>query len=226
MAPVSPAPSGPLLILSVGAITIFGGLAGMLAGHRAFEVAPSGVLFMVVPLFVIFGVFILPITLGVLFLIRRKNLRPWLRTLLVSAPALVFALPYLGGGLVNPADPSEVFAKRMNHPLPANATDLRSWYFHGIGESHYMFSIQATPDATDDLLQSAASEVVEHHPMLDPELGVHFELPINDVSVPKGWPKPKTWDGLKLYRSGQIKDYCYIITDASKTRVFVMVGDT
>lgn len=226
MAPDSPKPNVPRLILLTGGITLLGGLAGTLAGHRAFEVAPFGILFMVFSLFVSLCVFILPVTLSVLFLIRRKYLRPWLRTLLVSAPTLVFALPYLCGGLVNPADPGKAFAKRMNHPLPANALGLRSWYFHGIGEKHYMFSFQTTPAATDDLLESAACEVVEHHPMLDPELGVHFELPINDVSVPKGWPKPKTWDGLKVYRSGQIKDYCYIMTDASKTRVFVMVGDT
>lgn len=89
-----------------------------------------------------------------------------------------------------------------------------------------MFCFQTTSAAANHLLQSTASKLVEHPAMLDPELGFHYELPITGVSVPKGWPKPKTWDGLQVYQSGQIKDYCYILKDASKTQVFVMVGDT
>lgn len=219
-------PNGLLLILMAGAMAVFGGVAGMLAEHRRFDIEPFGILFMGIPCFLIFCIFLMPATLVMLFLIRRKSLRPCLRTLLASIPSLAFVLPILHGGLVNPRQVQQVFAERMSHPLPAGASNLRSWYFHGIGERHYMFSFQTTPAATDDLLESAASKLVEHPAMLDPGHGVHFELPINGFSVPKGWPNPNAWHGMKAYRSGRIKDYCHILTDASKTRVFVVVGDT
>jgi hypothetical protein len=219
-------PSGLLLILLAGAVAVSGGVVGVLAEGREFDVEPFGILFMAATSLVFFCVFLLPITLGVLFLIRRRNLPPWLRALLVTAPVLVLALPYLVGGLIRPMSVEKTFEKRMRHALPAGATGLRSWYFHGIGERHYMFSFQTTPDATDDLVKFTACDIIEHPAMLDAELGVHYELPINGVAVPKGWPRPKTWEGLQVYRSDQIKDYCYILTDASKTKVFVMVGDT
>lgn len=214
------------LLLVAGTIAVLGSLAGQFAAFREFDVDPRLFLFMAPINLIFFCVFLLPVTAIILFFIRRKFLRPWLRTLLACIPSLVLVLPYLGRGLVNPKQAEEVFAKRMNHPLPKDASGLRSWYFRGIGEDHYMFSFRTTRAATDDLLQTAACQAEEYSAMMDPELGVHFELPINDVSVPKGWPKPKSWDDLKVYRSDRIKDYCYILTDASKTQVFVMVGDT
>jgi hypothetical protein len=226
MTPAPLKPSGLLLLLLSGAITAFGQIGGYLAAFREFDVDPKFTRFIVFSNLLLFGTVVLPITMLVLRIIRGKPLRPWLRTLLACAPSLVFALPHLGSGLVNPMPAMEAFAERMNRPLPGGVTELRSWYSHSPGESKYMFSFLTTPAATDELLQSAACEVVENPAMLDPELGVHFELPIGGYSVPNGWPKPKTWDGLKMYQSDQIKDYCFILTDASKTRVFVMVGDT
>jgi hypothetical protein len=209
-----------------GAIAVCGQVAGYLAAFREFDVDPKLPRFIAVTQFLFFCVVLLPLTMLALRLIRGKTLHPWLRTLLACAPSLVLALPYLANGLVNPMRARKAFAERLHHPMPAGVVELRSWYSHSPGESKYLFSFRTSPAATDELLKSTACEVVESPAMLDPELGSHFELPISGHSVPRGWPAPKAWDGLKVYRSNRISDYCYIMTDASKTMVFVMVGDT
>ncbi len=39
-------------------------------------------------------------------------------------------------------------------------------------------------------------------------------------------PSPNSWDGLKLYSSELPGGYRYLLTNAEKTKIFILVGDT
>lgn len=102
MKPSSPQPSAFLLLLLAGLIAVSGGVGGLMAERREFDVETSGILFMAATSCIFFCVLLLPITVIVLLLIRRKSLRPWLRTFLACIPSLVFVLPYSCRALVYP----------------------------------------------------------------------------------------------------------------------------
>jgi hypothetical protein len=67
---------------------------------------------------------------------------------------------------------------------------------------------------------------IENPSMLDPEMGQYYQLPIGGLSLPNGWPNPKTWQGLRLYASDVPGGYRYFLTDEAGSRVFILTGDT
>lgn len=226
MKSASPKSHGAFLILLTGFIAAFAPTVNGLIAFREFDLDLRFALSDALMSLVCISVFLLPIQLGILFLIRRKQIRPLYRTLLVLSPVLVLTVPPFLEALMKPVDSKKRFAQRLKHPLPADATGWRAWYSHPPGESHYMFSFNTTPASTETLLGSSIYTLVENPPMLDPEIGDYSQLPIGGNAPPKGWPIPKTWEGLKVFSSRENNDYCYILTDGSKSRIFIMVGDT
>ncbi|MES2658070.1 MAG: hypothetical protein V4689_05600 [Verrucomicrobiota bacterium] len=224
--PDRPKPHGFFLVLLAGCILALAPIVNKLVAFREFDLDLRFAVFDALISLVSVGIFLLPIHLGLLFLIRGKHLRPLYRLILVLSPTFVFILPRFVVALVRPVDSEKSFAERMKHPLPADATGWRAWYSHSPGESSYMFCFSTTPASTRALLASGSYTFVEAPMMLEPANGEPMPLPIGGYSVPRGWPKPKSWDGLKVYFSRKNNGYCYILTDGTKSRVFIMVGDT
>lgn len=226
MKPDSPRPHGALLILMAGCISFLAPKLIQLVAFREFSLDPRDAqwqTFMNLPIFVIL---IIPIQLGILSFIRGKSIRPIYRSLLVLSPVLVFAIPKLVVAVVKPVSAKACFYERMKLPLSPDAAGLKAWYSHSPGASVFMFSFSTIPEFTEALLASGHFTLIEEPSMSDPELGAYYELPIGGLSIPKGWPKPKTWENLKVFTSNETNDFCYILTDSSKCRVFILVGDT
>jgi hypothetical protein len=192
---------------------------------REYETHPFMIQIRVIYGLMTFCIVILPICLLLLSLIRSKELHPITRTSIIALPAILWYLPALSEGIFSPVSASGDFAKRMNHPLPPTAKELRAWRCHG-RDSSYMYSFSTTSEDTSALLSSGSFKLVENQPMHDRGLQNDFRLPVGGQSLPEGWPDPRSWEGLELHQSDTIADYAYILTDKWHTNVLVLVGDT
>jgi hypothetical protein len=168
---------------------------------------------------------VLPVTVLILRIIRENRITPRVLTLIVMSPAVLLSLPALKDAIFSPASAKKDFRERVGHPLPANATRVHAWCSLS-REDSYKFCFNTMPVDTETLLESGGFKRLENHEMNELETGIYFDLPISGARIPKGWPHPKSWEGLEVYSSETIKDYSYILTDKSKTKVFVLVGDT
>ena len=167
-----------------------------------------------------------PCTLMLLSWMRDKCFGGWLRILIALSPVLLTTLPGVFSTLISPMRRSVEFKERMGTAIPDDAFNLQAWYSHSSGESSYMFAFQCSARSTESILAANTYEIVENPSMLDPELGQFYQLPIGGMSPPKGWPQPKSWKGIKTYSSEVPGGYRYLLTDADKSRVFILVGDT
>lgn len=222
----APKPNGILLTLIAGCIAVGVPFVTTYLGLRDFDIDPHVPRYLAIMSLPFFIILVLPIILLILYLIRRRWMHPLLRSLIVVSPALVITVPGLIEALVSPTRPDVPFAERMGHPVPNDAGAFKAWFSHSPGESRYMFSFRCSAEATESMLAANAYEVIENPSMLDPEIGQYYELPMGGMVVPKGWPQPKTWDGIKIYSSDVAGGYLYLLTDESKSRVFILVGST
>lgn len=222
----APKPNGIVLALIAGCIAVGAPFVTTYLGLRDFDVDPRVPRYQAIMSLPVFFVAILPIILLILFAIRRKFMHPLLRTLLVLSPALLLTMPGLIEALVSPTKPDVSFAERIGHPIPDDAGAFKAWFSHSPGESSYMFTFRCSAESTESLLAANTYKLVENPAMLDPEMGQYFQLPIGGVVPPKGWPQPKTWAGIKIYSSDVPGGYRYLLTDADKSRVFILVGNT
>lgn len=169
---------------------------------------------------------ILPVVVLVLFLIRDRFMLPSIRTLVVLSPVLLFSAPGLAEALFFPLQPKVPFSERMGHPVPEDAVSFKAWYSHSPGESNYMFTFACSAQSTESLLAAQNYKLIEDSRMFDPEFADLHPLPVGGRKVPRGWPRPRSWDGLRLYKS-EVSGGCrYLLADAGKNRVFILVGDT
>lgn len=219
-------PNGILLVLITGCITVGLPIATTYLGLREFDVDPLVIHFEAIMSLPYFLVLILPVVLLILFTIRRKRMHPLLRSLLVLSPALLLTMPGLMEALASPTKSTVSFAERMRHPIPDDAREFKAWFSHSPGESTYMFTFRCSAKSTESLLAANTYTVVENPSMLDPEMGHHHQLPIGGTAPPNGWPQPKSWNGITIYKSMVPGGYRYLLTDADKSRVFILVGDT
>ncbi len=224
--PPAPRPDGFVLVLVATALAAVTPFVSLHLGYRAFDLDPRLVRLETMMTLPFFFVLMLPIILLILVLIRGRNLRPSFRSLIVLAPVLVLCGPRWVEAAFDPADPRIPFFKGMNAQLPKDAADFKAWFSHAPGETKYMFSFRCSPESTDTLLASAPYKAVENPTMLDPDFSRFYQLPIGGLTVPRGWPEPKTWSGLKVHQSEVSGGYRYLMTDESRTQVFILVGDT
>lgn len=207
-----------------GFIAVGGPLVTTYLELREFDVDPRLPRYQAIMNLPFFVVLVLPIILLILFAIRRRCLHSLLRSLLVLSPALVLTIPGLIEALVSPTKPYVSFAERMGHSVPNDASAFKAWFSHSPGESKYMFTFRCSAGSTESLLAANVYELIENPSMLDPEMGQHYELPIGGRALPKGWPQPKTWEGIKIYSSDVPGGHRYLMTDGSKSRVFILFG--
>ncbi|MCP5532510.1 MAG: hypothetical protein H7A49_16605 [Akkermansiaceae bacterium] len=220
-----PRPAGIWLVVIAGCIVAAAPVAEIHLRYREFDLGPGFGIQMILS-GVSFAVLVLPITLLMVFLLRRKRLRPVWRSLLILAPVLLLTLPGLVESVFSPINSRDVFAKRMEREVPSDAGDFKAWFSHSPGESSYMFSFRCTAASTEALLAAHPYALVKEHAMFEPEIGESFRLPIGGLAVPDGWPEPKTWHGLEVHTSDVPGGYRFLLTDRERTRVLILVGDT
>ncbi len=221
-----PKPSGISLALIAACLVAGMPFVTTYLGLRDFDVDPRVPRWQAIMSLPLFFFLVFPIILIILFAIRRRCLHPLLRSVLVLAPALLLTMPGLIESLVSPKKPDVPFAERMGCPIPSDASGFKAWFSHSPGESTYMFTFHCSTESTELLLAAKAYKLDENPSMLDPEIGQYFQLPIGGLPLPKGWPNPKTWQGLRFYASDVPGGYRYLLTDGAGSRVFILAGDT
>jgi hypothetical protein len=179
--------------------------------------------FMQLPLLI---VGILPFVLIALFLMRGKHFSPWLRILIAVSPVLLATMPGVLSAANSPMRRLFEFQQCMDSPLPDDASNLKAWYSHSPGESSYMFSFRCSIESIEALIKVHPYQLLEKPNMVDSELDRFFELPIAGMAVPEGWPRPRDWTDLQVYRSEVTGGYLYLLISRNGRQVFILVGDT
>lgn len=220
-----PKPRGVYLILLSFGIAVCLPTFNSWLSLREFDVDPLMFSFQAYWNLIGFVILFGPASLVILKLISDRRFSPWIHTLLVVAPALIWNLPGLATAAFTPLSARESFRERMGHSLPENANGLRAWYSHAAGETSYMFCFNTMPENTDSILASGEFRLVGS--LSDPKLDASDSQQLTGgLHRPKDWPDPKEWERVKIYTSDKIKDHCEILTNESKTRIFVKVGDS
>ena len=221
-----PRPSGIFLSFIAGCLVAGTPYVTTYLGLRDFDVDPRVPRWQAIMSLPLFFFLALPIIFIILLAIRRRCLHPLLRSFLVLSPALVLTMPGLIEALARPEKPAAPFTERMGHPIPSDTSGFRAWFSHSPGESTYMFTFRCSAESTKSMLAANTYRLIENPSMLDPEIGLYYQLPIGGLPLPNGWPNPKTWEGLRLYSSDVPGGYRYLLTDEAGSRVFFIAGDT
>lgn len=176
----------------------------------------SSGLFDAILLSIPFVIIFLPIMGLILFLIRRRQLSPLLRILIVTAPVLACSLLMLGSTLLTALDTEGRFEQRMNCELPESAENFHA-YFSGGGLSDHtdLFYFKISPHDIQHLLESRP------YTLRAPETLTYFFIP----DPPTGWPNPKNWDGLKVYTLDEGFWSYHILINHDQTQVFIIAGN-
>ncbi|RYD68087.1 MAG: hypothetical protein EOP83_01490 [Verrucomicrobiaceae bacterium] len=170
----------------------------------------------------VFGIawcfYLLPWSLAIFALYRWRKWKRF-RTQWVLGPAVLALITSIGGLLFQPATPSRRFKNLAKTELPSNAQNLR-YHFEGGGIADYndTYYFETTPDEIERIIADMGlsedrlfgSEGLRHTPI--------SPLP----SGPDFW----TWEGAKQYQGWDQNQhwFYYMITDASHTRAYVLVG--
>jgi len=106
------------------------------------------------------------------------------------------------------------FARIMQQELPVETREFKSYFAGGVFAYRLeMYYFRANAESIRALLESRA---YKRH-----EFGMAGPLPVGGLTVPRGWPEPRDWDGLEVYRF-RTEDgwFYYILTDGAKTQAF------
>ena len=163
-------------------------------------------------------VYLLPWSLVIRALYRWRKWRRF-RTQWVLAPAVLVLLATIGSLLFQPPTPSKRFKNFAKTELPTNAQNLH-YQFTGGGIADYgdTYYFETTPDEVD--------RIIAEMRLSEDELYGREGLTHTSVSPLADCPDFSTWDGAKQYKGWDDKQhwFYYLITDASRTRVYMMVG--
>jgi hypothetical protein len=141
------------------------------------------------------------------------------RTQWVLAPAVLVLLVMIGGLLFQPPTPSRRFKNFAKTELPPNAQNLH-YHFSGGGVADYgdTYYFETTPEEVGRIIGEMR---------LDEDESYGREgLTHSNVSRLPGCPDFSTWEGAKQYKGWDDKQhwFYYLITDGTRTKVYMMVG--
>jgi hypothetical protein len=169
----------------------------------------------------VFGIgwflYVLPWGLFVFIIYRWRKWKRY-RSLLVLAPSIALLIYFVGSLVFWPETPNERFKRFTGVSLPASVSNLH-WHFSGGGIADYddTYYFTCKSEETDRLIKNMK---LEKDPYFEKEGGY------SPVNVLPNCPDYSTWDGLSQYRGGKDNGewFYYLLTDSSKTKVYVVVG--
>ena len=171
----------------------------------------------------IFGVtfcliFILPWSLLIHALCRwrRSQESP---NLLILAPSILFFIAMIGSLVIDPPNPRNRFKEFANTELPSNASNFH-YRFTGGGIVDYQDTYYFTTTPAE-VKRMIAEMNLEEDEIFDRK-GMS---PTNIDPLP-GCPDFSSWEGAKQFKGwdDQKQWFYYLITDATKTKVYMKVG--
>lgn len=162
--------------------------------------------------------YLLPWSLAVFALYRWRGWKR-LRTQWVLAPAVLVFLAMIGGLLFQPPSPSRRFKSFAKTELPPNARNLH-YHFSGGGVADYgdTYYFETTPEEVGRIIGEMRLD--------EDEFYGREGLTHTTVSRLPGCPDFSTWEGAKQYKGWDDRQhwFYYLITDATRTKVYMMVG--
>lgn len=162
--------------------------------------------------------YLLPWSLVVFALYRWRKWERF-RTQWILAPALLVLLATIGGLLFQPPTPSRRFKNFAKTELPANAQNLHC-HFTGGGVADYgdTYYFETTPQEVERIIAEMRLD--------EDEFYGREGLTHTTVSPLVGCPDFSTWEGARQYRGWDDNQhwFYYLITDASRTKVYMMIG--
>jgi 4-amino-4-deoxy-L-arabinose transferase-like glycosyltransferase len=163
-------------------------------------------------------IYVLPWILIISGLYRWRRWRRF-RTHWILAPSILIATALIGSLFVSPPTPENRFQRFAKAELPANAQDLH-FHFSGGGMADYSdtYYFKTTPSEVDRIIHDMGLELDE---VLDSE-----GRPYTVVKALPECPDFSTWKGAAQYRGWDEREhwFYYLITDSSKTQVYMMIG--
>lgn len=165
---------------------------------------------------IVWGIYLLPWSLFIYGLYRWRKWRRF-RTAWVLAPSVLIFVLSIVSLVMNPPDPERRFLSFAKTKLPEKCQNLH-YNFSGGGLADYgdTYYFETTPEDVDKLvatMQLSKDEV----------FGV-MEFSNSPISPLPDWPDYKTWGNPVQYKRYDDGWFYYLITDESKTRVYVLVG--
>lgn len=162
-------------------------------------------------------VFLLPWSLVIFALYRWRRWRRF-RPHWVLAPAVLTLLVSVGSLIIYPPTAANRFKGFAKTELPKNTRDLH-FRFTGGGIADYgdTYYFQTTPDEVDRLIQNMGLS-------LDKAYGFKGNFNTSVEKIP-GCPDFSTWEGAVQFKGhNESRDwFYYLITDSSKTRVYIWI---
>lgn len=137
----------------------------------------------------------------------------------VLAPAVLVLLAMIGGLLFQPPTPSRRFKSFAKAELPRNARSLH-YHFTGGGVADYgdTYYFETTPEEVGRIIGEMRLD--------EDEFYGQEGLTDTNVSRLPGCPDFSAWEGARQYKGWDDKQhwFYYLITDGTRTKVYMMVG--
>lgn len=159
-------------------------------------------------------VYLLPWSLLIFVFYRWRKWRRF-RAYWVLAPAVLFMLAPIGGLILYPPTPSHRFKHLAKTELPGDIQNLH-FHFSGGGMADYSdtYYFETSPEEVDRLISDMG---------LEEDLNFHNKRSDTSVSALPDCPDFTSWPDAKQYRRHDDGWFYYLITDASKSRVYILI---
>lgn len=161
---------------------------------------------------------LLPWSLIVFGLYRWRSWKRF-RTQWVLAPAVLVLLATIGGLLFQPQTPARRFKSFTKTELPMNVQNLHCHFTGGlIADYSDTYYFETTPEEVGRIIRDMRLDEDEFY-------GQEY-LTYTIVSRLPGCSDFSKWEGVKLYQGWDDKEhwFYYLITDASNTKVYMVIG--
>jgi hypothetical protein len=164
------------------------------------------------------GIYLLPWSLIVFALYRWRKWKRF-RTHWVLAPAALALIASAGSLIIHPPTPSNRFKGSAKTELPTEIQNLH-YHFSGGGIADYgdTYYFETTPDEVDRLIVAMNLKEDQYYG--------RERLSHTPVSTLPDCPDFSAWTGGKQYRAHDDGTgwFYYMIIDASKTKVYMLIG--
>ena len=158
------------------------------------------------------------LVMGLYVLFKRKK---WRSHVVLSPVYLIVGMTLLGL-IIQPPTAAKRFEGSTGIEFPKGVKNLKR-HFSGGGIADYMdlYSFETTPDEVDRLIEGMGIDLGMKGTLLS-EVNQH-----SSVQVIPGGPDYRDWSGAIEYSKHDFPKsgwFCYLITDESRTKVYIMVG--
>lgn len=163
-------------------------------------------------------IYILPWSLIIFGLYRWRRWQRF-RTQWILAPSILLMTVFLGSLIVDPPSPEKRFKNFAKTELPANAQNL-NYRFSGGGLADYAdtYYFKTTPEEVDRIIADMG--------LSEDEFYGRDGMSHTTITQLQGCPDFSSWKGSKQFRGWDEKQhwFYYLITDSTRTQVYVMIG--